>query len=236
MLRGENLHKRLGRRKIIKGINVMVRGGEVVGLLGPNGAGKTTTFHILAGLIFPDEGEVFLDGENLTHLPLYVRARKGIGYLPQEHTLFEELNVYENLIVVAEFYPFILKSGKIEEILETLNLARLSTQKASSLSGGEKRRLEIARLLLLSPRFLLLDEPFTGIDPRGVEEIKEVIKGLKEKGIGILLTDHNIRDTLEITDRAYLILDGEIVIQGRREEVISHPRAIEEYFGKSVCE
>ncbi|HEX67975.1 MAG TPA: LPS export ABC transporter ATP-binding protein [bacterium] len=236
MLRGENLHKKLGRRKIIKGINVMVKGGEVVGLLGPNGAGKTTTFHILAGLIFPDEGEVFLDGENLTHLPLYARARKGIGYLPQEHTLFEELNVYENLLVVAEFYPFILKSGKIEEILETLNLARLSTQKASSLSGGEKRRLEIARLLLLSPRFLLLDEPFTGIDPRGVEEIKEVIKGLKEKGIGILLTDHNIRDTLEITDRAYLILDGEIVIQGRREEVISHPRAIEEYFGKSVCE
>ena len=214
----------------------MVKGGEVVGLLGPNGAGKTTTFHILAGLIFPDEGEVFLDGENLTHLPLYARARKGIGYLPQEHTLFEELNVYENLLVVAEFYPFILKSGKIEEILETLNLARLSTQKASSLSGGEKRRLEIARLLLLSPRFLLLDEPFTGIDPRGVEEIKEVIKGLKEKWIGILLTDHNIRDTLEITDRAYLILDGEIVIQGRREEVISHPRAIEEYFGKSVCE
>ena len=233
MLQGINLQKRIGKREILKGVSLQVERGEVVGLLGPNGAGKTTTFRILSGVMHPDKGEVYMEGERITALPLHQRVRKGMGYLPQEHTLFEDLTVRENLVAIAEFYPFIPPSH-LEEVLQLLNLTHLAQQRAGDLSGGEKRKLEIARTLLLSPRFILLDEPFTGIDPRGVEEIKKVIKELRNKGIGILLTDHNIYDTLEITERAYLLLNGEVVIQGEREEVIRHPRAIEEYFGKSI--
>ncbi len=231
--RGSNLYKRRGRKEAVKGVNIEVCEGEVVGLLGPNGAGKTTTFYLLAGVLHPDRGEVFLEGEDITRLPLYLRARKGIAYLPQEHTLFDDLSLEENLQLVLEFYPFLKGEFKKEEVMERMGLLHIKGTPAGKLSGGEKRKMEIARLLILSPKFLLLDEPFTGIDPRGVDEIKEIILQLKEKGIGILLTDHNVRDSLQITDRAYIIFNGEIGVEGGREEILSHPRAIDEYLGKS---
>ena len=236
ILKGENLYKKRGRKEVVKGVNIEVKEGEIVGLLGPNGAGKTSTFYILAGILHPDRGEVTLGTENITSLPLYLRARKGIAYLPQEHTLFENLSLEENLQVILDFYPFLKGGLKKEEVMEKMGLLHIKDTPAGKLSGGEKRKMEIARLLILSPRFLLLDEPFTGIDPRGVEEIKEIILRLKENSIGVLLTDHNVRDSLQITDRAYLIFNGEIGVEGGKEEILSHPRAIEEYLGKNFLE
>ncbi|NOZ63926.1 MAG: LPS export ABC transporter ATP-binding protein [Caldiserica bacterium] len=236
IFRGSNLYKKRGRKEAVRGVSIEVCRGEVVGLLGPNGAGKTTTFYLLAGVLHPDRGEISLGGEDITHLPLYLRARKGIAYLPQEHTLFEDLSLEENLQLVLEFYPFLKGELKKEEVMERMGLLHIKNTPAGKLSGGEKRKMEIARLLILSPKFLLLDEPFTGIDPRGVEEIKAIILQLKEKGIGILLTDHNVRDSLQITDRAYIIFNGEIGVEGGRDEILSHPRAIEEYLGKSFLE
>ena len=233
VLRSENIWKRRGKKEIIKGINVEVKEGEIVGLLGPNGAGKTTTFYLLSGILHPDKGEIFLDTKDITKTPLYLRAREGIGYLPQEHTLFEELTLEENLQLIIEFYPFLKDESKKEEIMEKMGLLKIKDTPAGKLSGGEKRKMEIARLLILSPRFLLLDEPFTGIDPKGVEEIKNIILNLQKRGIGILLTDHNVRDAIQITERAYLIFQGKIEVEGNREKILSHPRAISEYFGES---
>ncbi len=235
-LAGENLFKRLGNKEVIKGITIRVFKGEVVGLLGPNGAGKTTTFNIMAGILKPEKGKVRMNGKDITFLPLYLRARLGLGYLPQYHTLFLGLSVEDNLKAVMEFFPSLKDEGKIKKLLKEMGLEKLRGVKAIHLSEGEKRRLEITRVLLLNPHFLLLDEPFTGIDPKGVKQIQKIILSLRNQGLGILLTDHNVRETLKITDRAYLISQGEVIAEGSKEEILSHPQAIEEYFGESFEE
>jgi len=206
----------------------------VVGLLGPNGAGKTTTFYMMTGLVKPDEGAVYLDQQDISRLPVYLRARLGISYLPQETSVFRKLTVAENIMAILETLPLSRNEMKrrLESLLEELNIAHLRKNKAYTLSGGERRRLEITRALVTNPSFILLDEPFSGIDPIVVNEAQEIIKELKEKGLGILLTDHNVRETLSITDRAYLIAEGKILISGTAEELINDSRAREIYLGE----
>src|SRR6266700_1899017 len=215
-LRTENLTKSYGGRTVVRGVNVEVASGEVVGLLGPNGAGKTTTFYMTVGLTGPDSGRVILDGEDVTDDPMYVRARKGIGYLPQEPSIFRGLSVEKNILAILETLD--LNGSEREERLRTLlaelNLTPLAKAPAYTLSGGERRRVEITRALVISPRFILLDEPFAGIDPIAVTDIQNIIFHLKERGIGVLITDHNVRETLRITDRAYIVHDGVIFRSG----------------------
>ena len=234
-LEGKDLIKYLSRKKIVKNISLNVNKGEIVGLLGPNGAGKTTTFRIMVGLYKPDEGEVILSGENISNLPLYLRARKGLGYLPQDSSVFRKLTVEENFKAILEFLPFSKgeKTKKLNSTLEEMGLGRIKNSLSYILSGGERRKVEIGRILLISPDFLLLDEPFTGIDPLGIQDIQNILNSLKGKGIGILITDHNVKDTLKITDRAYLISDGEITCEGTPQELLNNPKACEVYFGKS---
>jgi len=231
-LRAEGLVKSYGRRRVVDGVSLEVQEREVVGLLGPNGAGKTTTFYMIVGFIRPEEGRIFLDDEDLTSLPMHLRARKGIGYLPQEPSIFRKLTVRENLLAILE----ILKPDKMEEeyekLVEEFGLERIQDTPGYKLSGGERRRVEIARALIPEPKFLLLDEPFTGIDPLMRQEIQGIIKRLKEKGIGVLVTDHNVRETLQITDRAYLIYDGKIVLSGDAEKLIKDPVARKVYLGE----
>lgn len=233
-LRTEKLIKSYGERRVVDEVSISVKEGEVVGLLGPNGAGKTTTFNMIVGIIRPASGDIHLDGEELTSLPMYKRARKGIGYLSQEPSVFRKLTVRENLLAILETLP-ISKSDREEKLngfLQELNIAHLISRKADSLSGGERRRVEISRALVTNPSFMLLDEPFTGIDPIARADIQQIILNLKKKGLGLLITDHNVRETLEITDRSYLIYDGRILFKGSSEELTQDPQVKKVYLGE----
>ncbi len=237
-LRTDGLIKAYNKKRVADQVSIEVRQGEVVGLLGPNGAGKTTTFYMTTGLISPDSGRVFLDEDgghqNLTHLPMYKRARLGIGYLPQEPSIFRKLTVEENLMAILELTPMTASDRKqrLATLLEEFNIARLAKQKAYTLSGGERRRTEIARALVLQPAFMLLDEPFVGIDPIAVQDIQTIIKHMRSKGIGILITDHNVRETLSIVDRAYLMYEGRIMLSGTAADLAANPQARELYLGE----
>lgn len=232
----KNLVKTYGDRNVVNDISFEVNKGEVVGLLGPNGAGKTTTFYMVVGLVKPNGGEIWLDDKNLTTVTMNVRAQEGIGYLPQEASIFRKLSVEDNIKLVLQLNNKLnntQKDQKLEELLEEFGVAKLRKEMAISLSGGERRRVELARALAASPDFILLDEPFTGIDPIAIGEIKENIRKLSvEKGLGVLITDHNPKATLSITDRAYVIFDGKIKIQGKSKDVAADPIAKEFYLGK----
>ncbi|MCK4244171.1 MAG: LPS export ABC transporter ATP-binding protein, partial [Candidatus Omnitrophica bacterium] len=221
-LKLSNIRKSYGKKLVVNNLSLEVREGEIVGLLGPNGAGKTTTFHIVIGLIRPEGGSISLNGEEITSLPIYKRARLGMGYLPQEPSIFRKLTVEENIMAILETLKISKKERRrrLRELLKKLELEPLAKNKAFVLSGGERRRLEITRALVISPSFLLLDEPFSGIDPITVSEIRVIIKKLAGDGLGILLTDHNVRETLEITDRSYIIHRGEILISGEARELV----------------
>ena len=233
-LKAVAVSKSYGGRRVVNGVGLEITGGEVVGLLGPNGAGKTTTFHMIVGLVQPDEGKVLLNGEDLTGAPIYQRARSGISYLPQESSVFRRLTVEENLLAILQT----LNLNKEEQqdrstaLLKMLGITHLATHKAFTLSGGERRRVEIARALVLSPYFLLLDEPFTGIDPIAVGEIQKIIRRLITSGIGILITDHNVRETLGICDRAYVVNEGSILEEGSPEKIAASPKARKFYLGE----
>ncbi len=231
-----NLTKSFGMRKVVNEVSMEVRTGEIVGLLGPNGAGKTTTFSMILGLIQPDNGRIELDGENITFLPMYQRAQKGIGFLPQESSIFRGLTVEGNLFSVIESMRGTLseKKRRVDAILKAFSIENLRNVKGVLLSGGERRRVEVARALILEPKFLLLDEPFTGIDPIAVSDFQKIIIGLKEKGIGILITDHNVRETLKITDKAYIIKDGAILKEGTPAMLASDPEVRKGYLGEKV--
>ncbi len=234
LLRAINLVKEYKKRKVVNGISIEVKMGEVVGLLGPNGAGKTTCFYIMVGLIRPESGEVIYNGKKLTSLPMYQRARKGIGYLPQEPSVFRKLTVEENIMAILETK----KVSKLEmkkrarSLLKELNILHIKNTKAYSLSGGERRRVEITRALASSPSFILLDEPFAGIDPIAVTDIQEIISRLRDKGIGVLITDHNVKETLNITDRAYIINEGKIIAKGHPQTIANCEKVKQIYLGE----
>lgn len=233
-LRVEGLRKRFGRKEVVRGVDFSMTDGRIVSLLGPNGAGKTTVFYMIVGFISPSEGNVFLNERNVTRLPMYQRARAGISYLPQEPSVFRKLTVEQNLMAVLEPRRDLTRAARrerAESLMEELGIIALRRQKAYTLSGGERRRTEIARALAIEPRFLLLDEPFAGIDPRARYEIKSICLQLGRQGIGILITDHNERDTLEISDYSYLIHQGEIVVAGKREEIEANETARRIYLG-----
>lgn len=235
ILRAENLVKTYRGRRVVNRVSLELTRGEIVGLLGPNGAGKTTTFYMLVGLIKPEEGKVYLDDQEITRLPMYQRARKGIGYLPQEASVFRYLTVEQNLRLVLEMNGLSRQQQRerVESLLEEFHIAHLRHQKGCMLSGGERRRVEIARALALQPAFMLLDEPFTGIDPKTIEELQAIILEFRKRRIGVLITDHNVSATLRITDRSYILADGQIVAQGMPEEVLADPLARRYYFGET---
>lgn len=228
-----DLAKRYRSREVVKGVTLDIGPGEVVGLLGPNGAGKTTVFYMMVGLAAPERGEVLLDGREITRLPMHLRARMGLGYLPQEPSVFRKLSVRENILAFLEETP--LSEGEREErlqhLLREMRITHVAETLGLSLSGGERRRVEIARALVMSPSFLLLDEPFAGIDPISVADLQQIILGLKEMGIGVIITDHNVRDTLKVCDRAYIISEGEILLAGNPEEIAASARVREIYLG-----
>lgn len=234
LLEATNLCKSYSSRMVVNSVNLEVKRGEIVGLLGPNGAGKTTTFYMIVGIIHPDRGNITFDNHDITRLPIHKRARHGIGYLSQESSVFKKLTVEENIIAILETLPLSKRERKTRliNLLEELNIAHLAKNKAYTLSGGERRRLEITRALVTNPSFILLDEPFSGIDPIVVADAQEIIKDLKEKGLGVLLTDHNVRETLAITDRAYLIAEGQILISGSAQKLVNDPKAREIYLGE----
>lgn len=233
-VRVEGLAKAYGRRAVVKNVSLKLRRGEVAGLLGPNGAGKTTCFYMITGLIKADSGTIMLDGEDITGLPMYQRARLGIGYLPQEASIFRGLSVEDNVMAVAELAEPDRKKRKalVDELLEELNISHLRKSPAVALSGGERRRVEIARAMAAQPSFILLDEPFAGIDPLAISDIRDLITYLKGRGIGILITDHNVRETLEITDRATIIYDGEVLFEGTPEDVRRDEGVRRHYLGE----
>jgi lipopolysaccharide export system ATP-binding protein len=228
------LAKSYNGRKVVNGINIHINTGEIVGLFGPNGAGKTTTFYMIIGFIKPDSGQILLDSEDITTLPMFMRARKGITYLPQEPSIFKKMSVEDNLKSILEFHNIDgdTMGHKVFELLEGFKLEHLAKNAADSLSGGERRRLEIARALMIAPRFMLLDEPFSGIDPISVSDLKKIIAGLKKKGIGILLSDHNVRDSLPICDRAYVVNNGSVILEGTPESVARDKTVREVYLGE----
>lgn len=234
LLRCEGLVKDYPGKRAVDGVDFFVEHGEIVGLLGPNGAGKSTTFRMACGLIAPTEGHVYLRGEEVTHWPMYKRAQHGLGYLPQDSSIFARLSVEENILAILEFRGLSRKASKarIDSLLADFGLLDKRQQRSGSLSGGERRRLEIARALASDPEIILLDEPFTGIDPVTIHSIQDVIHGLKDQGIAILLTDHRERETLTITDRSYIICAGQVLVSGDAETVLNDPHAISAYFGK----
>jgi lipopolysaccharide export system ATP-binding protein len=234
ILTGQNLAKRYGVRDVVRDIDLDVRQGEVVGVLGPNGAGKTTTFYMLAGIVSPTRGKVILDGLDITRWPLHKRARAGMSYLPQESSIFRKLTVRQNLQLILEYSGFSRDEQKrtADRLLDELGITRLEGQLAAFLSGGERRRLEIARALIQNPKFILLDEPFAGIDPLAVDDIQAIIRDLRDKDIGVLISDHNVRETLQICDRAYLVHDGRIILNGSPEEIVADPGARKVYLGE----
>ena len=229
------LIKEYGKRRVVNKVDVHVNAGEIVGLLGPNGAGKTTTFYMVVGLVPATEGRVFLNDDDLTDLPMYRRARLGIGYLPQEASVFRKMTVEQNIRAIAETIPLnkAQREDCVEQHLEELGLTHLAGQKAYTLSGGERRRLEISRALVTNPKFLLMDEPFSGVDPISVNEVQKIIVQLREKGIGVLITDHNVRETLAIVDRAYLLHEGTILAEGSSDFLINDPKSREFYLGEN---
>lgn len=230
----QGLLKRFGTRRVVDHVSFDIQRGEVVGLLGPNGAGKTTSFYMMVGLLEPDGGRIFLEGEDISDLPMYKRCRMGMGYLPQESSVFRKLTVEENFLAILETLDLshAQRMERLHDLLEELDLTPLARHKADSLSGGERRRLEITRALVTSPRYLLLDEPFTGIDPIAIGDIQEIVARLRERGLGILITDHNVRETLAITDRAYILYDGKILVSGTAMELAQNPIAREIYLGE----
>ena len=233
-LRAVGLEKSYGKKKVVSGVTVEVGRGEVVGLLGPNGAGKTTTFSILVGLVPQDAGKIFLDDDEITGMPMYLRAQKGICLLPQDSSSFRKLSVEANLLAIMEVAP---ESGprareEMDDLLNEFGLAKVAKSRAVTLSGGERRRLEIARAMVTRPEFILLDEPFTGIDPLATHDLQEIILSLKEKGLGIIVTDHNVRDTLKITDRAYIIDKGEILMEGTPRDLVMSDTVKKHYLGE----
>jgi len=234
MLRVSDLKKRYGKKIVVDGINLELKKGEIVGLLGPNGAGKTTTFYMITGMIQPNKGRISLGEEDITDLPMYKRARKGIGYLAQEPSIFSKLTVEDNLRLVLEMtnLPKTVQKEKLEKILEDLSITAIRKSKGYNLSGGERRRVEISRALVIDPDFILLDEPFAGIDPIAVEDIQGIIHSLKKRGIGVLITDHNVRETLSVTDRAYLLYDGSILMSGTAASLADDPEARKLYLGE----
>jgi lipopolysaccharide export system ATP-binding protein len=229
-----DLKKNYRKRWVVGGVNLNVSQGEVVGLLGPNGAGKTTTFYMIVGLVRPDGGRILMDGDEIAHLPVHMRARKGISYLPQESSIFRKLTVSENIMAVLEYMDLSKseRQSRLETLLGELNIAHLTKNKAYTLSGGERRRVEVARALATKPRYILLDEPFAGVDPIAVIDIQKIIADLKKRDIGVLITDHNVRETLEITDRAYVINQGMILEEGTPFEVANSPKAKAFYLGE----
>lgn len=234
LLETKNIVKTYGNRNVVDGLNISVGRSEIVGLLGPNGAGKTTTFYMTVGIIKPNEGQIIFDNEDITKKSIHERCRLGIGYLAQEASIFRKLTVEENILAILETLKIspTERRKRLKSLLEELNIAHLAKSKAYTLSGGERRRLEITRALVTNPSFLLLDEPFSGIDPIVVAEAQEIIKDLKARGLGILLTDHNVRETLSITDRAYLIADGRILVSGSADDLINDPEARKIYLGE----
>ncbi len=234
MLRVSDLKKRYGKKIVVNGVNLELKKGEIVGLLGPNGAGKTTTFYMITGMIQPNKGRIYLGEEDITDLPMYKRARKGIGYLAQEPSIFSKLTVEDNLRLVLEMTNLskTVQKEKLEKILEDLSITAIRKSKGYNLSGGERRRVEISRALVIDPDFILLDEPFAGIDPIAVEDIQGIIHSLKKRGIGVLITDHNVRDTLSVTDRAYLLYDGSILMSGTAASLADDPEARKLYLGE----
>ncbi len=233
-LRTDNLVKSFKGRTVVAGVSISLEAGEVVGLLGPNGAGKTTTFYMVLGLLRPDRGQVILNGEDVTDLPVYKRARKGLGFLPQEPSIFRKLTVEQNVMAILEILDLSEEERRqrLESLLQELDLTHLAKSKAYTLSGGERRRAEITRALVTSPNFMLLDEPFAGIDPIAIADIQAIIARLKQKGVGVLITDHNVRETLQIVDRAYLIYEGRVLVSGTAQELASDERAREIYLGE----
>ena len=234
LLTARDLRKSYRNREVVRGVSIEIPGGEIIGLLGPNGAGKTTTFSMIAGFVSPSDGKIELNGKDITGLPPHKRARSGLVYLPQESSVFRKLTVENNIRAIAQTLP-ISKSDQEELVqvrLEELGLTSLAKQKAHSLSGGERRRLEITRALVLDPDFLLLDEPFSGVDPKSVSEVNKIITNLKEKGMGILITDHNVRETLRVVDRAYLLFEGKVLAHGNAEFLISDPETRQKYLGE----
>ena len=234
-LRADNLVKKYKKRTVVNHVSVKVEQGEIVGLLGPNGAGKTTSFYMIVGLIKPNEGTIFLDDEEITGLPMYKRSKRGIGYLAQEASVFRKLSVEENLLAVLEMtnMPKVAQKERAEELMEEFSLTHVRKNMGMVLSGGERRRTEIARALAIDPKFVLLDEPFAGVDPIAVEEIQTIVAKLKEKNIGILITDHNVQETLSITDRAYLMFEGKLLKSGSAEELAADEQVRRVYLGRN---
>ena len=234
VLRAEDLSKAYDGRKVVGGVSLHVQSGEIVGLLGPNGAGKTTTFYIITGMVRPDQGTIALDGEEIGRLPMYMRSLKGIGYLPQEASIFRKLSVRDNLRAVLEIrdLPSIEIESRIEHILGEFDMREFADRDSARLSGGERRRAEIARCIATEPKFILFDEPFAGIDPIAIIELKKMLKYLKDSGLGVLITDHNVRDTLSITDRAYILTEGRILDEGLPEKLIANPEVRDVYLGE----
>lgn len=237
LLAGKNLRKRFGQKDVVQDMSLQVEQGEIVGLLGPNGAGKTTTFYMLVGVIKPTSGVVELDGRKITSLPLHERARLGLSYLPQESSVFKKLTVLQNLQIILEYTDFTpaMQRRKAEALLEELGITRLAEQKAMFLSGGERRRLEIARALIRNPKFILLDEPFAGIDPLAVDDIQGIVMSLRERGIGVLISDHNVRETLKICDRASIVFEGRAIFEGSPEAIVADSNARKCYLGEDFC-
>lgn len=231
----ENISKTYRGRKVVKGVTIEVNQGEIVGLLGPNGAGKTTTFYMIVGLVTPDQGKVYLDGQEITKLPMYKRAQLGVGYLPQEVSVFRKLSVEDNIMAILEMTKLNKKERheKLEKLISEFGLNHVRKNLGNALSGGEKRRTEIARALATDPKFVLLDEPFAGVDPIAVEDIQSIVADLKNRNIGILITDHNVQETLSITDRAYLLFEGNILKTGTAEELAKDEQVRKVYLGQN---
>ncbi len=234
VLKAEGLYKNYGQKQIVKDVSISLEQGEVVGLLGPNGAGKTTTFYMLVGISKPNQGDIYVDKKKITKWPLHLRARFGLSYLPQESSVFKKLTVRQNLEIILEYSNLSLQEQKQKRdmLLSELGIDQLASQKAVQLSGGERRRLEIARALILEPKFILLDEPFAGIDPLAVDDIQKIINDLKERKIGVLITDHNVRETMYICNQVYLVYEGQIILDGCPEEIASDEKARQVYLGE----